>query len=488
MDINGWLTVITIIAAIFALMPNDEQPILLNKITCCERILFIITFIVAIPFLVKFDEISDYWPVFKNFTVTNGYNPDFISLFIFWIWVVWILIKFSFFKVSGKLTKKIIQHYRNLLFRNFEEFFSIFTKYNSPQRIKKQWEFFKPIFSEPLFLQSITLNRSYYLVQFLDKFEEERDFHYVMNLFLEDTNSVLYQELKANPTAFSIQGSPLLNLIIKQRLQISIDLGLLGLIEDHAKRLIDREPKDSKYNKAFVHQVEQLDGHDLPIYFQIKLIGLLFDIAIKEKMNLNHIRHSLFCIIVKKIIEKIHNDDVDLDREYPSNYFWLLSEIFQMHDNWITALSETEIDEDGEEVEDVSEDVEEFARYWTLSVYANASYYSCLDALVDGFDEGKIPQRFIDSIGYYHFFNIYLSHNAKENFLQFMEEHVINDIQIPQLVSILDKTFDEAEAFSCYNFCNKGGYNKPRIRRLFHYLDGKGKIALMIDSMKPGGN
>ncbi len=463
MDINGWLTVITIVTAIFALMPNEEQVILEYKTTAVEKYLFLGIILFVLPYLILFKELGKLMPFLKYFTVQDGIEPPLLAFVIFFITLLYTLLRFFVFRPS-RVNEKLIDYYEKLLYQKpFEDFFSILNRHHGPEQILSNWNVFSKIFDNPIFLRSVVENRSKYLIQFFPKYETKEEFSALFKLFLDNPNSILYEELYDEPIPTTLEHFPLLNALLKN-IDASIKLGLLGLIEDHAKKILIKEnTKDSRYNQLHDYPVEEKVGFDLPLYYHIRLIGLIYDTAIERNVNVHGIRQTMFQTIVKKIISNLQVQGLDLTMEYPNKYFWLLSEIFGIHSEWIRHQGVKEWNEES-----------------NLNSFVNSSYWLCLDELIKGYMDSKIDLSFITRVAHYDFLSNYYHHEMNGDFLNVMEEEVISRIPDATLVHILDKSLDEYDATDCYRLCTSTNSRKS-IARLQRYLAENGTVQRLTN-------
>jgi len=464
MDINGWLTVITIVTAIFALMPKEEQVILQYKTIPVEKYIFLGIILFVLPYLILFKELVKLMPFLKSFTVQNGIEPQLLAFVIFFITLLYTLLRFFVFKPS-RVNEKLIDYYENLLYQKpFEDFFSILTRHHKPEQILSNWNVFSKIFDNPIFLRSVVQNRSKYLIQFFHKYETKEEFSALFKLFLDSPDSILYEELYDEPIPSTLKHFyPFLNALLKN-IDASIELGFLGLIEDHANKILTKEnTKDSRYNQLHDYPVEEKVGFDLPLYYHIRLIGLIYDTAIERNVNVYGIRQTMLQNIVKKIISNLQVQGLDLKKEYPNKYFWLLSEIFGIHRDWIRQQGVKEWDDQS-----------------NLNSFVNYSYWLCLDALIEGYMDSKIDMSFITLVAHYDFLTNYYHHEMKGDFLNVMEEEVISRIPDTTLVHILDRSLDEYDATDCYRFCTVTN-NRERIARLQRYLAENGTVQRLTN-------
>lgn len=125
MDINSWLTIITIFTAVIALLPKDDLKIQVfgkSKTTKILGVVIIFINLVIVPFLIFFDMIILRVPVLNIFTVSWGIDSKIIAFILFYLSFIWLL-KELFYKPSVNTNKKTIELFTDLLNnKSFPEF------------------------------------------------------------------------------------------------------------------------------------------------------------------------------------------------------------------------------------------------------------------------------------------------------------------------------------------------------------------------------
>ncbi|MEX2410015.1 MAG: hypothetical protein WD607_01365, partial [Candidatus Paceibacterota bacterium] len=112
MDINGWLTVISVFTAIFALLPKEDLVIRFLRTTRFEKILFGVITITLIPYLIFFEKFVQRWSYFEKFTFSWGFDPKNIAFALFYITFLWLLFRF-FSKPKAKADGAILLPYNS---------------------------------------------------------------------------------------------------------------------------------------------------------------------------------------------------------------------------------------------------------------------------------------------------------------------------------------------------------------------------------------
>lgn len=153
MDVNGWLTIVSVFLAILTFLPNEERTIILGRQKGTIIILGILN-ILVIPCLIYFNQISEYWTFLENFTIHNGFAPKDIAFFVFFITIFVII--YLIFNTKSKQSLDEIKLFEDwLIEKPFVEFFKLFTKYVSTKDILKNWGDYKSLLFHPIFLKYI---------------------------------------------------------------------------------------------------------------------------------------------------------------------------------------------------------------------------------------------------------------------------------------------------------------------------------------------
>lgn len=474
MDINGWLTVITVFTAIFALLPREDLVLSFQRTNRIEKWLVFSILLFVIPYLIIFPQLVGRWPQLKKLGFSWGFAPANIAFALFFFSFLWLLLRLFFFKPNGKSDSKTIDYYLELLNeKSFEEFFKIFTKYTSPKEINKNWDNFGEIVFQPKFLNGVSNYQPAYLLQFWDNFSSEEDFQSIFRLFLENQNSAYYKEIKEHWNSYSLlSDKPFLNKVLKDNLQQSIHNNLIPILSDFAlKHLHAEHDKTSIYNQPhFYSKIREEEGYDLPIYYHIRFVGLLYSSAIRNKIDISTISHrntnmqSIFSTMVHEMINNVQVNDENFNKEYPTNYHWLIGEIFSITDNWVSNFAK-----------------DYFSEKSSYNTFIPFSFSLSMDELYDGFDRNKISQEFVNSMIYYHMLSDYFDFSINSDFKNSIENEVIARIPEKHLKPILKFALDERFAVNYENFItgkfgllNKG--EKEILNRLLVFLKSKNML------------
>lgn len=206
MDINGWLTVITVFTAIFALWPREDLILFKYKTSTVEQLTIAITLVFVLPYLIFFDQLKGRYFFFETFTVDNGIASANLAFVIFFITFVWLLYRLFISNPKVKSSEKAVKYFQEILIEKpFEEFYSLFTKHTSPKDVSNSWELYKPIILHPKFLNGIFPNHTSYLLEIWERFENEEDFKTIFKLFLQNNDSDYYKEIKSHSGTYSLR-------------------------------------------------------------------------------------------------------------------------------------------------------------------------------------------------------------------------------------------------------------------------------------------
>ncbi|RYE20153.1 MAG: hypothetical protein EOP45_11530 [Sphingobacteriaceae bacterium] len=435
MDINGWLTVISVFIAIVALLPREEQKLSILSIGKFEIILVfsILTFI--IPSVIYFPELSERCEFFKRIEVSWGLHPKNVSFLLFFIVFIWIIIRLIWLRPRLKdPNNQVIEYYKELLNdRPFEEFFKLFKKYVSSELVQNQWQAFYSIIFHSRFLNNIFSYDPYYIFQFWNEFSDVQ-FKTVLRLLMENPNSPFYTEIKQHWNSYSLlPGKPLLSRILKINLKKSVRRGILPLVLDFSIRHL-RSISDGIYNRPPYHSIIRgEEGFDLPVYYPIRFIGLLHSSAIERKIDVagKGNMQSIYSQIVELIVDNLRPNNDEEVTEYSTNYHWLISEIFSLSSNWLQIFS-----------------IDYFVEHSSYVDFIPFSMSLSLNELYKGNLKGKISQSFLNSIHHYHILSKYFDFDLPEPMRESIENNIIKNIPGQKLRSILNFSLNESFAIN----------------------------------------
>ncbi len=394
MNINSWLTVITIFTAVIALLPKDDLKIQIfgkSKIAKILGVIMMFINLLIIPFLIFFDKIIIRIPALNIFTVSWGIDPKNIAFILFYLSFVW-LVKELFYKSSVNTNKKTIELFTDLLNnKSFPDFFKLFTKYTNKAEIIKKWNLYRTILFQPQFLNNIIDYRTSYILSFWTHFDTEKEFQSIFKLFLNKPNSSYYSEIKGNRNYNSIlDDKPFLQTILIDNLKQSIDNGIFLILTDQINQHLKSQNEYLNiYNQEHYYpRIKDNEGYDLPIYYHIHFIGLMYSSAIKNDIDISTISnkyinpHSFFSDIIKLIIDNIVLTENNLDMKFQTNYLWLINEIFSIQSKWLEQFGH-------------SENEKNFNDNSSYISFIPSSFRFCFRELYKGLNKNKITLSFI---------------------------------------------------------------------------------------------
>jgi hypothetical protein len=444
MDINSWLTIITVLIAILAFFPKEERVLLQMKLPKMESFFIFVILFIVIPYLIYFPQFLARFPFLKTFTVPNGLAPANIAFGLFYVIFFWMMVTLLWRRPRIRSNAKIITYFEAILVEQpFAIFFSLFRKYSPEKLNEKNWFLYRNLILHPVFLEGISKLQPAYLLNHWQNLEGENELKQVLLPFLSNPKSAYYTEIKAHEGVSSLlKSSPLLQTILVTNLDSNLKNRLLPIMSDFVKSRIrlERGKGQSIYNAPheFVH-IRADEGYDLPIYYHLRFIHLLYATAITNKVEVSGNMYSLFEGFIREMLQNM--DPSKDEGEYPSNYHWLISEMFRSIDEWLEDFG-------GEHMAQEDADYAEtkYTCYNPNSVYVDfiPSFFNfSIQALYEGLEKGKVVVSFIARQYHYYMFSYYFSHYATEELKKSIEENVIQKIPENILEEVIDFTLDE---------------------------------------------
>ncbi len=462
MDINVWLTVITVFTAILALLPREDLKIFTYKISKVEQIIVVFTLVFLLPYLIYFKQLEERFQFLKAFTFSWGFEPTNLAFLFFFLIFIWFLFRLIS-KSKVKATVKAVNYFQEILTeKSFEEFYRIFIKYTSPKDVSNGWELYRPIVMHPKFLNGIFPNHTSYLLEMWERFENEEDFKTIFKLFLQNKDSDYYKEIKMHSGTYSLRSdAPFLSKIIKDRMKESLNNRILDILADHIKEHLDNESSpDSIYNRVHTYnRVNEDQGFNLPAYYHIRFFGIMYSYAIASRSKDNPRMLTFYSTITDQIIDNLRMPSEFEDNfEYLTNYHWLLSEICGIINNWA--------DKFGEEYYDNKRDYNSHIPFM---------FHNVMGSIYDGIGRGNIKHRFLYSMMYYNMLSTYFDSMINDEFKTQIEVEVIAKIPKVFIAPIFNFALDEKFAIH-YDDLKKGRFGHVDheikiLKRLKEFLD-----------------
>lgn len=246
----------------------------------------------------------------------------------------------------------------------------------------------------------------------------------------------------------------------------------MPLISDLVSRHLyyDKEAKYI-YNQPHIdmHNSED-EGYNLPVYYHIRFIGILYATAIRNKIDIDTIAHNyknmqtIYSSMIGGIIDNLNTDGLDNLKEYPTNYHWLIGEIFGTTSNWLDQFNEKE----------------NFVETGSYVDFIPFNIRLCLSELYKGEEKKKISKKFIISQFYYGILTHYFSPLLNDTLRDSIESNIITEIPRDFIEPLLEFSLDEAFAGRFYSFQQRrfSGSKKEVViqDRLWKFLSNKGMI------------
>jgi hypothetical protein len=259
---------------------------------------------------------------------------------------------------------------------------------------------------------------------------------------------------------------PFLNTVIENNLKQSIHNGILMIFTDYVLKHLRQEYGEvSIYNQEHYYPRNKKDeGFELPVYYHLRFIGIMYAFAIKNRIDISAISNryknmqSIYSRMVGYMIDNIFITENNIDEENPTNYHWLIGEIFSFQSNWFTSFNdENNFDENSSYIS-----------------FIPISMSFCLSKLYRGLGNGRINIAFLNNMIYYHVLSHYFT-NLNEIVKESVETEVLRRIPKQHLESILDYSLDKEFALNFDDFLNENftGVNEAErtiLLRLLSFL------------------
>ncbi len=173
--------------------------------------------------------------------------------------------------------------------------------------------------------------------------------------------------------------------------------------------------------------------------------------------------------MVEKIINNLNKEIIDrnIRGEYPTNYHYLLSEIFSTIGHWFDSFIEDDKYEDNN----------------SLVIFIPSCFGQSATELFKGYEKDLITIDFISERYKYDLIDIYFSPRLKPNLLSEINDRCINIIPNEHIEHIFKHCLNERLALSYYDFKNKNfsqptirDFEQERLEILFNFLEKYNKI------------
>jgi hypothetical protein len=471
MSVSDWLTIIGIILAIFAFYSSSERNLIALKL-CRYEILSVVSILLFVLYLIKFDEIVDTITLLKIFIVPWGFKANNWALIVFLITIGYSSMRLFYSLPNKASNENTISFYLRLMRQNFDDFYKLFLKFEKKAAIKEFYSIYKRIIFDPRFLIEISKRNPYYHTELFISMDEN-SFRPYFSQLVNDSDSIYYQEIELNDSSNFVQDyNAFLFELLHNNTSLFIDIGGLKILKDwYLKHLQNERIKGRQSN---YHQPTELviDNYKftLPIYYHISFIGLVYNEAIIEKIDISTLSvkytnmQSIFSSMIEKIIENIDREIYlsNLGKEYPTNYHFIISKIFGIIGDWLERFNEDD----------------NFNNKSSFITFFSFCFGLCANELFKGYKNGKISQDFIVSRYHYDLLGLYFDFNLKKELESEINEKCLKIIPKEFIEPILSFSLNERLALSYTDFSNKDftfpplkDYEVSRLNGLYDFLN-----------------
>ncbi len=477
MNVSDWFTVVSILSAFLGFLIQNELRLFLAKLFTIEKVIIGYLLLIQIPILLFFCELSNEFTFLKRapFTIEKGIEPKNLAFLIVLTFLIYVLIRLYWLVPKNKMSKSIYAIYYSNVKQNQVLFHELFTKYESVDFINSNWNKYEEMFDNEDVLKVFVDRDPIVLLKIWRNFNQEKSFQKVFRLFIENPNSAYYSEIKEH---CMLNDKPFLNKALKDNIQQSIHNGILMVFTDHVSKHLQAEHgKNNIYNKEHYHpKTKEVEGFDLPLYYHIRFIGLMYSSAIENRIDISAISHrytnmqTIYSGMVGQMINNIIVTEENAGKECSSNYHWLIDQIFDIQSNWLAKFTE--------------ESNKEEKYFNPKSSYVSFIPFSislCLLELYKGLRKAKITIEFLNSTIYYsilsHYFNCGFNDIMKTSIEKEIIIRIPNELVNPVLTFALDQRFGITyNDFISGNYDRLNDCEREMLLRLLKFLKDNNKI------------
>lgn len=313
------------------------------------------------------------------------------------------------------------------------------------------------------------------------EYSSKEAFRKSFSSILEDPKSVYYNELKEHWNSNSlIENCPFLESLIVKDVSIVICFGLIPIVSEYAVKHLHND-KNFKYVYNQIHiysHFSEEEGHDLHLFFHLRFIGLLYSTAMWNKVDIGRFKngyshmYTIFSGMINAMIDNMDIDQSKLVKEYPSNYHWMIGEIFSIMGYWLETFGAKE----PYCLEDTICEYPLFSRESSYLDFIPSCISFSLNEMYKGYQIGKISDNFIARQLHFHVFGYYFNWQAKGELQAEIENTIIKDIPLGLMDVVLSFTLDERFAMSISSFKDRRFYGanveeKAVVKRLWMFLN-----------------
>ena len=142
--------------------------------------------------------------------------------------------------------------------------------------------------------------------------------------------------------------------------------------------------------------------------------------------------------MIEGIIDNLDYVQHDYEKEYPTNFHWLIGEIFSFSANWLTIFNEEEY----------------FVGKFSYLDFIPYNMELCFSELYKGIKKNKISEKFIVSKYYYGVITHYFSPLLNDSLRESIEKNIIINIPKQLIRPVLKFSLDEKFAIRFDDFAS----------------------------------
>ncbi len=375
--------------------------------------------------------------------------------------------------IIKRFHEKKIQIYQQLIDdKQVQKIFNIYNTYDENSNVIEHWSEYRHLFLNDIILQEAIDKYPNVLYSIWSCFDNEQDFQKLFLGFLENRKSAYYTEIRSNWNSYSLlEDEPFLNIVINDNLGQSIHNGVLIIFSDFVLKHLQSEfskGKTSIYNQEhFSPRIREDNGFELPLYYHIKFIGLLYftAITITDGIDISTVStrytnmQTIYSSMIQQIIKNVNVPEENKDNKYPTNYHWLIGKIFDLQSHWLTSFS----------------DENSFKEKSSYISFIPFSMSLCLSDLYEGLEKGKTTIEFVHRKVYYYILSNYFSCTMNDTLKSSIENEIIRRIPQQLIEPILNFSLDNRFAlhyndFVNENFGNVNDCDREILLRLLKFL------------------
>lgn len=470
MSVSDWITIISITFAVIAIYPASERIIISFKLRKYEIPLFVF-FTLFLLYLIKFDEIANNVTFLKSFYYDFGIKSSDWALLLLLVLIFYCGWQLFYIIPNALPNENLIKFYQKKLKQDFSIFFELFNKYERKSSDIAHFDSYKEIIFNPKFVAETSNLNPYLFTMLLDKMDNNT-FKPFFTHVLDDFESVFYTEIKKNNNSFTVESTnKFLYATCHHNPELFIDIGGLKILRDwyiihlQTERL---KGENSIYNQPSESLIDNYE-YILPLFYHISFISLLYNEAIINRRDISTLSdkytnmQTIFSTMIDKMLGNIDSVmyEANLDKDYPTGYHFIISEIFRIIGHWLCSFC----------------DKENYNKESSLIVFIPFCFSLSMKSLFKGLDDHKIGLDFIKRQYHYNLFDTYFSNKLKPEIEEKINKCCIMGIPKEHLQNILEFSLNEKLAINYNTFINNDftipvlkDFEKKRLDSLRTYL------------------